>query len=269
MNALTRARNVARCIAGPVRDRGLREAIHSIQLVRTAHKRERAEAFDARFGTDTSRAFRFSDLEATGGDVPSLWRYYPITRAAFHPAMSAIDVPLDDFTFVDLGSGKGRALFYASDWPFRRIVGVEIAPSLHEIAIGNARVYSSPAQRCDRFELVCSDAAVWQPPDEKLLVYVFQPFPEDVFASVMKNLATSLASRARPLVLLYLNPIFERAVLEPGLLETVTKHEPSTSGEMGWAIYMNAEARARRTMPAWKNGPREFGWSSIASTRRR
>ncbi|HEY2366945.1 MAG TPA: class I SAM-dependent methyltransferase, partial [Polyangiaceae bacterium] len=246
MNALTRARNVARCIAGPVRDRGLREAIHSIQLVRAARAREVVEAFDARFGTDTSRTFRWSDLEATGGDVPSLWRYYPITRAAFDPAMIAIDIPLDDFTFVDLGSGKGRALFYAADWPFRRIIGVEIAPALHEIALGNARVYSSPAQRCDRFELVCSDAAVWRPPNEKLFVYVFQPFPEDVFARVMQNLAESLALRARPLVVAYLNPVFERAVLAPGFLETVTKYEPRTPGEMGWAIYMNAEARARR-----------------------
>jgi hypothetical protein len=249
MNALVRARNVARCIAGPVRDRGLREAIHSIQLVRTAQKREQSEAFDARFGTDTSRRFRWSDLDATGGDVPSLWRYYPITRAGFDPAMNAIDVPLDDFTFVDLGSGKGRALFYAADWPFRRIVGVEIAPALHEIATGNVRVYSSPTQRCDRFELVCSDAAVWEPPNEKLLVYAFQPFPEDVFARVMANLATSLAVRARPVVVAYLNPVFERAVLAPGFLETVSKYEPETPNELGWAIYMNAEARERRTMP--------------------
>src|ERR1700683_3774920 len=30
-----------------------------------------------------------------------------------------------DFVFVDLGSGKGRTLLMASDYPFRRIVGVE------------------------------------------------------------------------------------------------------------------------------------------------
>ena len=246
MSALTRAQNVARLIAGPLRDRGLREAFHSIQLVRAAHKRETAEAFDARFGTDTSRTFRWSDLDATGGDVPSLWRYYPITRAGFEPAMSAIDVPLDDFTFVDLGSGKGRALFFASDWPFRKIVGVEIAPALHEVAASNVRLYRSPEQRCDHIELVCSDAAVWEPPDEHLFVYVFQPFPEDVFARVMQNLDASLAVRARPLVVAYVNPVFERAVLAPGFLETVTKHAPETPGEMGWAIYMNAEARARR-----------------------
>ncbi len=245
MNALVRAQNVARLIAGPVRDRGLREAIHSVQLVRTAHKRERTEAFDERHGTDTSRTFRWSDLDATGGDVPSLWRYYPITRAGFAPAMRAIDMPLDGFTFVDLGSGKGRALFYASDWPFRNIIGVEIAPALHEIALANVDVYASPAQRCRHFELVCSDAAVWQPPEGDLLVYVFQPFPENVFAHVMKNLEASLVAHPRPLVFVYLNPVFERAVLAPSFLETVTRNEPKTSGELGWAVYMNAEARAR------------------------
>ena len=243
---MTRMHNVARLLTGPVRDRGVRELFHSIQLVRSARKRDAMEAFDARFGTDTSRTFHWSDLDATGGDVPSLWRYYPITRAGFDPPMEAIDVALDDFTFVDLGSGKGRALLFASDWPFRRIIGVEIAPALHEIATANLRVYASAAQRCERFELECCDAAVWAPPDEKLLVYLFQPFPEDVFTAVMKNLEARLAKRARPLVVAYLNPVFERAVLAPGFVETVKKHEPKTSGELGWAIYMNAEARARR-----------------------
>jgi len=246
MNALTRAHNVARLIAGPVRDRGLREAIHSIQLVRAAHRREAVEAFDARFGTNTSRTFRWSDLDATGGDVPSLWRYYPITRAGFEPAMRAFDLPHEAFTFVDLGSGKGRALLFASDWAFRKIIGVEIAPALHEIAVRNVERYRSPTRRCDRFELVCSDAAVWEPPDEPLLVYVFQPFPEDVFTRVMQNLETSLARRPRPLVALYLNPVFERAVLDPGFLETVAKHTPEDPSELAWALYMNAEARALR-----------------------
>jgi hypothetical protein len=233
-------------LAGPVRDRGVRETIHSIQLVRLAHKREVSERFDERFGTNTSRTFQWSDLDATGGDVPSLWRYYPITRAGFDPPMDAIDIPLDGFTFVDLGSGKGRALLFAADWPFRKIIGVEIAPALHAIAEQNVNLYSSPSQQCTRFELVCSDAAVWEPPDDDLLVYVFQPFPEDVFARVMENLEASLARFPRPLVVAYLNPVFERAVLAPGFLETVRRHEPASPSELGWAIYMNAEARARR-----------------------
>ena len=47
------------------------------------------------------------------------------------------------FTFVDLGSGKGRTLLMASDYPFRRIIGVELLPSLHQIAQENLRQYKS------------------------------------------------------------------------------------------------------------------------------
>jgi len=246
INPMTRLRNVARLAAGPVRDRGLRETIRSIRLVRSARRRERREAFDERFGTDTSRTFQWSDLEATGPDVPPLWRYFPVMRADFDPVMNALDIRFEDFVFVDLGSGKGRALLFASDWPFRRIVGVEISPVLHAVAEHNVEVYASPTQRCDRFELVCCDAGAWRPPDESLLIYVFQPFPEDVFDRVMHNLEESLARAPRPVVVMYLNPVFERALLRPGWLHTIKKVVPASASQSGWAIYANAEARARR-----------------------
>ena len=44
------------------------------------------------------------------------------------------DAPVRDvsgYTFVDLGSGKGRMLFVAAERPFRRVIGVEFSRSLH------------------------------------------------------------------------------------------------------------------------------------------
>lgn len=44
-------------------------------------------------------------------------------------------LPLDfeEYTFIDLGSGKGRALLIASEYPFRAVVGVELSPKLHAL----------------------------------------------------------------------------------------------------------------------------------------
>ena len=39
---------------------------------------------------------------------------------------------LRQFTFVDIGSGKGRTLLMASQFPFRKIVGVELIAELHQ-----------------------------------------------------------------------------------------------------------------------------------------
>lgn len=239
LNPITRLRNVGRMAAGPVRDRGLRQTMRSIQLVWTARRQEKLEGFDARFGTDTARSFHFADLEASGPDIPSLWRYAPVLRINFDKVMRALGLRYQDFAFVDLGSGKGRAVLLASDWPFRRVIGVELAPTLHAVAENNLRVYRSPTQRCAKVELVCSDAAEWAPPDDNLLVYLFQPFPEDVFARVMANLEASLERKPRPLVVTYLNPVFEEAVLRPGWLRTVQKAEPTKEDRYGWAIYAN------------------------------
>jgi len=49
---------------------------------------------------------------------------------------------LKDFTLIDLGSGKGRVLLMASDYPFKRIIGVEFMPELHRVAEGNIRKYA-------------------------------------------------------------------------------------------------------------------------------
>ena len=61
---------------------------------------------------------------------------------------------LGDFTFIDLGSGKGRVLLMASDYPFKKIIGVEFMPELHRAAQENITGYSnggSNAGKLNRF----------------------------------------------------------------------------------------------------------------------
>src|SRR6202167_2877534 len=67
--------------------------------------------------------------------------YQPTEAGLFHEMIDALcehtHIDLSEFVFVDLGSGKGRTLLMASDYPFQRIVGVELLPALHETAKGN------------------------------------------------------------------------------------------------------------------------------------
>src|SRR5689334_6318907 len=63
--------------------------------------------------------------------------YQPTEPELFHEMLSALQVNFADFTFIDLGSGKGRTLMMASDYPFRRIFGLELLPDLDRIAQEN------------------------------------------------------------------------------------------------------------------------------------
>src|SRR6476646_11438940 len=52
------------------------------------------------------------------------WLFQEIMQAiALSIQQSALSQSVGDFTFIDLGCGKGRGLLMASDYPFQKIVG--------------------------------------------------------------------------------------------------------------------------------------------------
>ena len=64
--------------------------------------------------------------------------------------LRALDIDYSDFVFVDYGSGKGRTLLVAAEFPFKKIVGVEIAQELHAIAGKNVDQYRGNNRKCAR-----------------------------------------------------------------------------------------------------------------------
>jgi len=128
---------------------------------------------------------------------------------------------LADFTFLDLGSGKGRTLLMASDYPFGRIVGVELLPSLHQVAELNLAQYKSESQRCFALEAACADATTFPLPDGSLLIYLFNPFGESGLRRAIANLKRSLAANPRPVYVLYHNPQLEHVLADESFLEKI------------------------------------------------
>ena len=98
---------------------------------------------------------------------------------------------MDGYTFIDLGSGMGRAVFVASEFPFRRIVGVEITPELHAIAARNLRRYRG-RQQCRDIHLVQLDALCYEPAGEETMFSFNFPFREAFMTRVVGNIERSL-----------------------------------------------------------------------------
>ena len=138
--------------------------------------------------------------------------YQPTDPALFQEIMASLPIEFENFTFVDLGSGKGRTLLMASDYPFRRIVGVELIEELHRVAEENITKYQNPAQRCRKIESVCADAREYDLPSEPLVLYLFNPLPEPALVEVLQRLEKSMAESPRPLWIAYHNPQLERVL---------------------------------------------------------
>src|SRR5882762_943562 len=133
--------------------------------------------------------------------------YQPTEPALFREMVESLGIDPTRYTFLDLGSGKGRTLLMASEYPFRRVLGVELLPELNQIAQKNIREFRSEQRKCEVVESVCQDARVFEFPEVPLLIYLFNPFLESGLSQVVRNLERSLQASPRPVVILYHNPL--------------------------------------------------------------
>jgi hypothetical protein len=153
----------------------------------------RHHAFDRRLGVNTRG---YSDL-----------RYEPTPAEVFHEMVTNLPFDPRDFVFVDFGSGKGKALMLAAHYPFRRVVGVELWEDLHRIALENLASFRDRADCAAEVSSLCMDAADFPLPEEPLVLYFFNPFPEEVLARVLSNLEESLAWAPRRVYVLFYAPV--------------------------------------------------------------
>jgi hypothetical protein len=151
--------------------------------------------------------------------------YQPTEPALFQEMLRQLQIDFREFTFIDLGSGKGRVLLMAADYPFRRIVGVELLPELHRVAEENIGKYKSDAQRCFAVQAVCDDARNFVFPAEPTVLYLFNPLPEAGLEQVMANLECSLRENPRPVFVLYHNPLLEYVLARSTELKKITGTE--------------------------------------------
>jgi SAM-dependent methyltransferase len=233
-----------------VREKGVRSATRLLLRNLSLFVRE---------STPARRRQRYGDMEydwehrvnTTSGTVS--WRarllglfhspYQPTEPALFQEMISSLPIEFDQFTFIDLGSGKGRTLLMASEYPFRRIIGMELLPELHQIAQENLASYQSASQKCFALEAVCGDATDFPFPAEPVVLYLFNPLPEAGLRQVLRNLERSHNADSRTVYVVYHNPQLDRVLIES---EVWTKLE---SGTHLYCIYLFVQTPGQK----WSN----------------
>lgn len=169
--------------------------------------------FDQQHGTDTSGLIWGEDLPSGSRSDAWITGYYGIAPSVFHRMMRGLPEDLSGYTFLDIGSGKGRALMLASHYGFAEILGVEISAQLHQVATANLARYAPPERLCYRARTLLQDATTLAFPPGPLVIYMNHPFCRPVLEKVLRNLGESVRAHPRPLWVVYINPE-TRAVLD-------------------------------------------------------
>jgi SAM-dependent methyltransferase len=134
-------------------------------------------------------------------------RYEAVMPAAFEEIMRDVPVNHEDYLFIDVGSGKGRALLLASRFPFRQIIGVEISAALTEVALKNIRIFQDGLQKCRDIRAVCRDAISYEMPAVKTVLYLNNPFDDQVMGPFVSNLEKSIQNCSRKVFVVYQRPL--------------------------------------------------------------
>ena len=243
------ARTIIPRIRKSLRERGLVASlcrgyllpVHLLREYRAARSLRRGQkqsCFDQAHGVDTEGDIGgwtyLSDLEIASPNWIHGVNYTAIEPERFNQVLASIKTAFDGYTFVDFGSGKGRALLLASEFPFKRIIGVEFAPELHAIATENIRRYQSPTQKCSDIESVNIDFTNFELPAGPLVLFFYHPCRLPVFAKVVAHIGRSLAAHPRPMRVAYVAPPdeVEELFAQAGFLKQVVRDVA-----MGFVVY--------------------------------
>jgi hypothetical protein len=227
---------------GPRQRHGLRTRLYYFLvelrdvLLDLAPQRRRARYGDIGFDCDhrTNTTAANVNLATRLRGVFAGSQYQPADPVLFAESMAALPIDFSSYIFIDAGSGKGRALLMACQYPFRRVIGIELVPELHAIAQRNLRQRPRELCRCESAESQLGNALLFPWPLESTVLFLFNPFPEWVLEQFIAGLGESLQQHPRNFWAIYHNPVLEHALAESGFLRRV-----SSSPEA--AIYTNAD----------------------------
>lgn len=180
-------------------------------------------SWDREHGVDTSGRVDVDEISAPEHEKEGAGRYEPTPPECFSYLLGQAQLgPFESYTFIDLGSGKGRIVILAGLAGFRKAIGVELGEELHAIACRNFKAMEA---RLHAAQLVAlrADVRTFDFPPEPTVCFLNNSFRAAVLDSVLDKVEASLAERPRPFTLIYYHPDHSDRIEERPVWETIGK----------------------------------------------
>jgi hypothetical protein len=180
--------------------------------------------FDQIYGVETSGLVPAANLVTGHPNDEHVTAYYGVAPSILRTLIdrwreTPPPYPIHEYTFVDIGAGKGRAMLVASQLPFREVIGIELNPVMAAVARENlshwraSHAGDSTASQLAPAQLLEQDALTFDFPRTPTLAFLFHPFEAPVLKALLRRIETQFAKRPDTLDLLYVNAEC-RAVLD-------------------------------------------------------
>lgn len=121
-----------------------------------------------------------------------------------------------DKKVLDIGCGKGGAMELFLQSEFAKVDGIEYSKSITDIARKNMKLLGNDS------EISNISAAEFDRYEEYDILYMYDPFRDEVFREVLKKLEATAIRRNKPTLLVYANPYHHKDIVEGGVFSLVS-----------------------------------------------
>jgi predicted RNA methylase len=157
--------------------------------------------WDRKYGVDTSGQIDLVNVDVVGPNKDNGYASVSTSPSAYAFLSAYFPGDWKEFTFVDVGCGKGRVLMLAALQGFETIIGIEFAPLICQIAEQNLASFSGRPPR--DWSIVNADATTVElPSDAPLLVYCFNPFKAEIWKRFIPVLLKANEAQGNPMCLI-------------------------------------------------------------------
>lgn len=162
--------------------------------------------FDQIHGVETSGLIPAGNLITGHPNDAHVTAYYGVAPSILRTLIDLWQAtnpphPIQHYTFLDFGAGKGRAILVASELPFHQVIGIELNPSLADIAQLNldhwlashaADPTSPPLAPIRLYE---QDALTFDIPRTPILAFLFHPFEAPILKLLLRRIEARFAKK--------------------------------------------------------------------------
>ena len=214
----------------------IKKSIDTIPVIQKIYSPpQRTHPIDRIFGIHTSGIVPVEEIHSDPR-LRSLIIFYTGSQPSIvRRGVSALG-EIGDYTFVDLGCGKGRATTVASEFPFRHVIGVELSAALAATARANAATIRRRFPDRPRVTIIEANVVDFPLPPGKLVFFNYHAFGPELVAQLVARFEAALASGELPhMFFVYYNPVHPEAFdASPALARFYVEQIPYDKSEIGF-----------------------------------
>ena len=164
--------------------------------------------FDYKYNVKTHKDLNINNLKFNSINKKEAFNYETIAIFSIKQILNNIDINKNDI-FIDFGCGKGRVLLIASQYKFKKIIGIEFSPELVDIARSNVSIckdYNS--FNIDIIKIIEGDVLDYKYNNNETVFYLYNPFSNIILDRLCEDIVKSYISNPRRILLIYVNSIY-------------------------------------------------------------